>query len=195
MAAQYTDIELYVGVRSKDNKVLNFIYKHYYPLIESLIVSNQGDGQEAQDIFQESVILIYRKLKQKDIETSGSFKSYLYSTAKFLWLNKLKSGNVKQKYAEELKSTADTVSDISETYIVNQKYKLFQKHFGQLDKFCKEVMQMQLQKFTYEEIAKKLNKDPDYIKSKKYKCKEILIKNIKNDPEFKDIYLDDFLEI
>ena len=39
------------------------------------------------------------------------------------------------------------------------------------------------------------NKSAEYIKTKKYKCKESLIKKIKSDPDFKDIYLDDFLEI
>ncbi|MBN1186406.1 MAG: sigma-70 family RNA polymerase sigma factor [Bacteroidales bacterium] len=196
MAVKYSDIELYVGVRERDNKVLTHIYKHFFPLIESLITSNQGDTQEAQDIFQEALIITYRKLKNKEVDVSGSFKSYIYSIAKFLWFRKLKSGIIRQKYVEEIKSSSDVVNDVTESYITNQKYKLFQKHFNKLDWFCQRILQMQLQKLSYEEIAKNLGKkDPEYIKSKKYKCKEILIKNIKNDPEYKDIYLDDFLDI
>ena len=95
-----------------------------------------------------------------------------------------------------MKITSNILNEISETYKTNQKYKLFQKHYQGLGKLCKEILQLYMQKYSNEKIAQMLgNKSPEYIKTKKYKCKEILVKKIKNDPEYKDLYLDDFLEI
>lgn len=194
--AKYTDKELFNGVRCRNNDVLKYIYTNYFPKINHYVQRNRGEEQEAKDLFQEAIILIYRKLKEDKIDELGSFKSYFISVAKFIWLRKLRAGNIRKKYDEEIKQTTHIVNELSESYKINQKYLLYQKHFNQLNDTCKQLLQYYIKGYSNEEIAKMMgNKSTEYIKTKKYKCKELLVKKIKNDPEFNNIYLDDFLDI
>ena len=67
-----------------------------------------------------------------------------------------------------------------------ERYKLYQKHFQTLHMDCQTILTMFLEKVPLRDIAKKMNiKSEKYLKKRKYQCKEILVKRIQNDANFK----------
>ncbi len=191
----YSDEQILKGILRHDNLILQYIYKQYYYNINYFIRKNQGSEDDASDIFQEAIIIIYRKIKENDlIFEKSSFKNYLFSVCRFLWLKQLEKRRVeKQKLNDSLPYQEDFYDDnLNELVEKNERYGLYQKHFSTLSTDCQKLLQMFFEKIPLREIAKVMGyKSDKYAKKRKYKCKELLISRIKQDAEFKKILEDD----
>ena len=78
--------------------------------------------------------------------------------------------------------------DFSELIQKNERYKLFQSHFANLGKDCQKILQLYFDKVPLKNIAQIMGfKSEKYAKKRKFKCKEYLIKSIKQDLEYKSI--------
>jgi len=191
----YSDEQILKGILRHDNLILQYIYKQYYYKINYFIKKNQGSEDDASDVFQEAIIVIYRKLKENDlIFEKSSFAGYLFSVCRFLWLKQLEKRRIER---ERLNDSLPFQEDLYDENLVelvdkNERYGLYQKHFATLSTDCQKLMQMFFEKIPLREIAKVMGyKSEKYAKTRKYKCKEILIKRIKQDTEFKKILEDD----
>jgi RNA polymerase sigma factor (sigma-70 family) len=81
--------DLISGIKSNDSKALETVYKLHYPMILHFILNNSGSDQEAKDIYQEAVIILYEKIKEENFELSCKIKTYIYSVCRRLWLKAL----------------------------------------------------------------------------------------------------------
>jgi len=191
----YSDEQILKGILRHDNIILQYIYKQYYYSINYFIRKNQGDEDDANDIFQEAIIIIYRKIKENDlIFEKGSFKGYLFSVCRFLWLKQLENRRIeKEKLNESLPYHEDLYDDnLSELVKKNEKYGLYQRHFGELSTDCQKLLQLFFEKVSLKDIATVMGyKSEKYAKKRKFKCKELLVNRIKQDAEFKKIIEDD----
>ncbi len=191
----YSDEQILKGILRHDNLILQYIYKQYYYNINYFIRKNQGSEDDASDIFQEAIIIIYRKIKENDlIFEKSSFKSYLFSVCRFLWLKQLEKRRIeKEKLNDTLPYQTDLYDDnLNELAEKNERYGLYQKHFSTLSTDCQKLLQLFFEKVPLKEIAKVMGyKSEKYAKKRKYKCKELLINRIKQDAEFKKILEDD----
>jgi RNA polymerase sigma factor (sigma-70 family) len=191
----YSDEQILKGILRHDNLILQYIYKQYYYNINYFIRKNQGSEDDASDIFQEAIIIIYRKIKENDlIFEKSSFKGYLFSVCRFLWLKQLEKRRIeKEKLNDSLPYQEDLYDDnLNELAEKNERYGLYQKHFGTLSTDCQKLLQLFFEKVSLKEIAKVMGyKSEKYAKKRKFKCKELLISRIKQDAEFKKILEDD----
>ncbi len=177
--------KLIEGIRNQDKTVLKSLYADYFPTIKRLVIDNNGTEQDAKDVFQEGIIIIYRKIKEGTFELTSSFKSYIYSVCRFIWIKQL-SKNKENAEQQNVYLEYEGISDISnDEYQKNEEYKLYQYHFKRLGKDCQKLLQLYLMKVPLKEIAEELGIDSmQYIKRKKYKCKEQLVRYIKSDPNY-----------
>lgn len=177
--------KLIEGIRNQDKTVLQSLYANYFPTIKRLVIDNNGTEQDAKDVFQESIIIIYRKIKEGTFELTSSFKSYIYSVCRFIWIKQL-SKNKENAEQQNVYLEYEDIAEISpDEYRKNEEYKLYQYHFKRLGKDCQKLLQLYLKKVPLKEIADELGIDSlQYIKRKKYKCKEQLIRYIKSDPNY-----------
>lgn len=186
----YTNEELLHGILRNDNLVLQYIYKNFFYKISFFIKKNNGDDDDANDIFQEAVIIIYRKLKANDLILDCTFETYLYSVCRFLWLKQLEKRKTER---EKIQDNHDFNTDIYDnafeaTVDMNEKYRLYQKHFKNLGTDCQKVLQLFFDKVPLKQIAQMMGfQSEKYAKKRKYKCKEYLVKSIKQDIEYKKI--------
>ena len=71
---------------------------------------------------------------------------------------------------------------------LNERYRLYQKHFTNLGKDCQKILQLYFDKVPLKNIAQIMGfKSEKYAKKRKFKCKEYLIKSIKQDLEYNKI--------
>ena len=191
----YSDEQILKGILRHDNLILQYIYKQYYYNINYFIRKNQGSEDDASDIFQEAIIIIYRKIKENDlIFEKSSFKSYLFSVCRFLWLKQLEKRRIEKERLNDTLPYQDDLYDdnLNELVEKNERYGLYQKHFSTLSTDCQKLLQLFFEKVPLKEIAKVMGyKSEKYAKKRKYKCKELLISRIKQDAEFKKILEDD----
>ncbi len=190
----YSNEELLNGILRNDSVILQFIYKNFYYKINFFIKKNNGDDDDANDVFQEAIIIMYRKIKENSLVLDCSFDTYLYSICRFLWMKQLeKRKNEKERIYDNQEYRDDIYDDqLDRTVDMNERYKLYQKHFKNLGKDCQKILQMFFDKVPLKQIAQMMGfKGEKYAKKRKYKCKEYLIKSIKQDLEYKKILEDD----
>lgn len=191
----YTDQQIQRGILRNDNLVLQFIYKQFFYKVNNFIKNNSGDEDDANDVFQEAIIIIFRKLKEDNtIFETRPFPTYLFTVCRYLWLKQLESKRVeKEKVTDSLPFQSDLYDDsLNELVIKNEKYSLYQKHFKNLSADCQKIMQMFFEKIPLKQIAQIMGyKSEKYAKKRKYKCKELLINRIKQDADYKKIVEDD----
>jgi len=186
----YSNIDLLNGILRNDTIVLQYVYKNFYSKINFFIKKNSGDDDDANDIFQEAIIIIYRKLKANELVLDCTFETYLYSVCRFLWLKQLDKRKIEK---EKIKDNHDYNEDIYDDGLekvadLNERYRLFQKHFVNLGKDCQKVLQLYFDKVPLKNIAQIMGfKSEKYAKKRKFKCKEYLIKSIKQDLEYSKI--------
>ena len=158
-------------------------------MIKAMVEDNSGNHDDANDVFQEAVILLYRKINNETFELTSSFKTYLYSICWHIWMKELRDRNVKNDKLEEYKHLENNPENIDVEYELHRRYKLYQEHFKQLPSDCQKILKMALDKIPAKKIAKKMGlKGEKYVKKRKYICKKTLVDSIKNDKRYKDNY-------
>lgn len=86
------DQEIIAGLIKQDRRAYDRLYKLYYPVIERYVLQNSGSADDARDIFQDAMIIIFEKAGRSQLVLTASLKSYLYAICRNLWLKKLRSG-------------------------------------------------------------------------------------------------------
>jgi len=189
--ASYTTEELLRGILRNNSLILRHIYKAYFHTIYSFVTNNKGGSDEANDIFQEAIIVIYRKIKEDNLLLSNSsFETYLFSVCRLLWLKQLQYRKESIVTSEDIDPYSDQIfeDDLSELIQKNERYKLFQDHFQKLGKDCQKILQLFFEKVAIKQITEIMGYVSDsYTKKRKHQCKEYLVKSIKQDNEFKKL--------
>lgn len=182
----YTVEAILEGLKASDYNVFQFVYRKYFPIVRFFVIKNSGTDEDAKDIFQEALILIYTRLKDESLNLSCTFKTYLYSVCRLLWLKQLERKQIKTEGLTDNQAFVELEPELEEQVAEQEQFRLYQKHFQSLHKDCQEILRLFLNKVPLKEIAQKVNiKSDKYLKKRKYECKEMLTKRIKNDPDFK----------
>ena len=181
-----SNTDLIKGIRSHDSSVLRYVYETYYPIIEPYIIHNQGSEDQARDIFQDAMIIVYKRIKSGDLELTCKFGTYLFAICKNIWMQERKKYLLR---AEKLRQQAFVVNDpgpADDPLLQNHLSELFNKHFEHLSKDCQKILSMYFNNFSVEDIRAAMNyKDLHHTADRKYRCKKSLINRIVNDPLFK----------
>lgn len=183
-----TGKEILEGIRTKNNKVLHLVYSENYPLIKSFIQSNNGNNHDAEDMLQESLILIYKKVSTNGLTLESSFETYLFSVCRFLWLRELEKRRF--EFSNELKQDIqeDIENDLIDDHDKFEKNKLIQKYLLQLDPECRMLLMMFYDNAPMKDISENLGfRSNAQTAKKKFNCKKKLIELIKEDPYYKEI--------
>ncbi|MEZ5070490.1 MAG: hypothetical protein R2751_05860 [Bacteroidales bacterium] len=86
-----TEADILEGIRKHDARVLEEVYQTHFPVIEALVKRNQGSTDEARDVFQEALVVIYLKVRDEHLELTCKFGTYLYAVCKKIWIQERKS--------------------------------------------------------------------------------------------------------
>lgn len=181
----YSDLQIIQGMRDKDPHVLRYLYDQYYPSVYNLIVSNSGSEAEVKDVFQETIILIYRKINDKSFQLSSTFKNYLLSVSWYIWVKELRTKNTEERIVNQYNYMNEDDDNLEMEYEIHKRYQIYQEHFNKLTKKCREILKLFFNKVPLPEIAERLGlKSEKSVKKRKFVCKENLIRSIKKDKRY-----------
>lgn len=180
----YSDEAIVEGLRLRSDYIINFVYKEFFPIMKFLVNENGGSDEDAEDIFQDGIIIIYNKISSNQLVLTSSFKTFMYSVCRNLWLQKLNKRKAifdKLSDVEEyIDLAADTISDAGARDI--ELHRIIQTHFLALADDCQKVLRLFAKNIPLRDIASLLGyKTEKYAKTKKYLCKEELKKRISED--------------
>jgi RNA polymerase sigma factor (sigma-70 family) len=184
---KFTNEDLVIGILKHNNEVLQYLYKEVFMQIRWLVIHNHGTEQEAKDIFQESMIVLYRKIRSGKFSLNCTLSTYIYSICRLLWLKELqRKGRYQSSELEEVMCLSDG-EDRSQGFEEIKK-ELFIRHFNELSKDCKKILNLYLNGIPVSEITKSMGfRSDQYTMERKYRCKQRLMEKIINNPLFRKI--------
>jgi RNA polymerase sigma factor (sigma-70 family) len=176
-----TDNEYVEGLRLSDNAVIRAVYKKFYPAIMRMVLNNNGTEQEAKDVFQESILVLYHHVQNQNFILSCALQTYLYSVAKRLWLKQLSKKSGTLKLDERFYEGGDFANAENEVGVYEEREQnLDRMHesIGQLGEPCKTLLEdFYMVRLGMDEIAEKFGyTNADNAKNQKYKCLQRLKK-------------------
>lgn len=174
------DTEIIQAIEVGDNLVINKLYDLYYPPIARMIISHQGSYDEAQDIFQETVMVLYDKVINSNFKLTSKLGTFLYAVAKRLWLKQLTRGEAKYK-TDSIADHLDNLvaEDAIEEHIAMEAQLLhMEEAMIALGEPCKSILSdFYLENKSMAEICEKFGyTNADNAKNQKYKCLQRLKK-------------------
>jgi RNA polymerase sigma factor (sigma-70 family) len=165
--------QLYIdGLASNNSAVINDIYKKFVPKVIHYIKTNSGNEDQAQDVVQEIMILLFNQAKANKLQLTCPFDAYFFLLCKRRWLNEIKkSSNKGVTISDEFASTNEPTDEmVSQTEIFDEKQQLFDAMFQKLGDKCQEILKLSFTIKSMEEVAEKLNVTYGYVRKKKSLC-------------------------
>ncbi len=161
------------GLAGNNREAAEAIYKAHYKMVQTLVTNNNGSPEDAKDVFQESIVVLYEKVKSGSFELNCLIKTYLYSVARRLWLKRLHQ--LQKTLPEVDNNMEDTIAIEDEVEAHEQRnaeFHLMEKAMLGLGEPCKSLLEAYyLQKKNMSEIATSFGyTNADNAKNQKYKC-------------------------
>jgi RNA polymerase sigma factor (sigma-70 family) len=168
---QFTDSEYLDGLRSNSQLALASLYKKHFGVILKYILNNSGTEDEAQDIYQETIIVLYQNVQKPGFTLNCALQTYIYSISKRLWLKQLNKNSSVYKLGDN-EEIADVSSDIAEYEEKEIQISRMNDSLEQLGEPCRTLIQdFYVKHLSMEEIAEKFGyTNADNAKNQKYKC-------------------------
>ncbi|HEY4208631.1 MAG TPA: sigma-70 family RNA polymerase sigma factor [Puia sp.] len=187
VAGKYTDGELIAAIREERslNKAILFIYQQYAASTSSFIIHYGASEQDAEDVFQETVVSFIDVVKKGKYRMEASIKTFLVSVAKNIWFNELKKrerSGAREKIFEYGRDQKE--EDISHQIGDLEKKRQLRDLVNNLGEPCKKILML----FYYENLSMKEivehlpYENEQVVRNKKYKCLQTLTGFIKNNP-------------
>ena len=176
---QFTDNDFMVGLLNGNNDVLSALYKKYYNIVLKFILYNSGTNAAAQDIYQETIIVLFESVKKPGFELKCQLQTYIFSIAKRLWLKELKKNGKTFLFKEsEENNLVDVSEDLKEFDEKEAEIEKMNKSLIDLGEPCSELIKdFYINKLSMEQIAEKFGyTNADNAKTQKYKCLQRLKK-------------------
>jgi RNA polymerase sigma factor (sigma-70 family) len=160
------------GLAANDKQAIETIYRSNFAMIQSFILNNSGSQDDARDIFQEAMIVLFEKSRSDSFELSSQLKTYIYSVCRRLWLKRL---NQMQRYSGSLENVEETVQveeDLETHEKRNADFTLMETAMSKIGEPCKSLLDAYyIQKKHMQEIAADFGyTNADNAKTQKYKC-------------------------
>jgi RNA polymerase sigma factor (sigma-70 family) len=174
------------GLALNESKAVETIYRENYNMVQALIINNNGSADEAKDIFQEAMIVLYEKARSGNFELNCQIKTYVYSVCRRLWLKRLQQLNRYSSPVDGLEAAIPVEEEIEAHVQRNTEFEMMNMAIGSLGEPCKSLIEAYyLQKRNMQDIAASFGyTNADNAKNQKYKClmrlKKIFFSHYKN---------------
>jgi RNA polymerase sigma factor (sigma-70 family) len=174
------------GLAANDTSAVETIYRENYSTIQAFIVKNSGYPEDARDIFQEAMIILFEKAKQESFELSCQIKTFIYSVCRRLWLKRLQQQSRYYPASEIIKETVPVEDELEVHEKLNIDLTLMENALSKIGDPCKSILEAYyIQKKSMPEIADMFGyTNADNAKTQKYKCllrlKKIFFAQYKN---------------
>jgi RNA polymerase sigma factor (sigma-70 family) len=164
--------QLLTGLAHNDKTAIEAIYRENYSMIQGFVLNNNGSVDDARDIFQEAMIVLYEKALSGTFELHCQIRTYMYSVCRRLWLKRLQQ---EQKFATKVENLQETIpveEELEDHEKKNSDFMIMEAAMHKIGEPCKSLLDAYyLQKKSMTEIASEFGyTNADNAKTQKYKC-------------------------
>ncbi len=140
-------------------------------MIQHMVLNNSGTTDDAADIFQETMIVLFEKARSGNFELNCQLKTYIYSVSRRLWLKKLQLAQ-KQVVIMDEAETVGVEEDLEVHEKRQQDFNLMEQALSRIGEPCKSLLEAYyVHKKQMTQIATEFGyTNADNAKTQKYKC-------------------------
>lgn len=182
-----SDKDFLAIIRSGDPVGLRALYKEYLPRIARHIMNKGGSYDDAKDVFQDAIIVLYEKMQKPEFRLTSGFYTFLFGVCRNIWGNRLqKKSRTEVTIPEDAKYKSDT--DTEALIYKAEENRLFWDAFKKLGEDCQKLMRLFFEKTKMEDITSIMGYGSvSYAKKRKFVCKEKLVRFVKDDQRFEEL--------
>ena len=181
------EINYISAILSGDRAVLTRMYTALFPAIRSLVRDYGGSEDDAKDVFQDAVIVLYEKAQRPDFQLTSKFSTLFYGVCRNLWMSRQQKKSASEvTIPDHAKYIPDESIEVDLLQV--ERGKLFYRALRQLGEDCQKLLQLFFQKQSMDEIAQQMGfASEGYARRRKSQCKDRLVELVKNDAEFPEL--------
>ncbi len=183
----FSDEALAEAIKEKRNldQAIKYLYQEHAAVTRSFIMGKGGSEQDADDIFQETVISFIDTVRKGKFRFESGIRTFLIAISKNLWFNELRKrqrSDNREKLFETGRDPEDP--DVSEAIVDRELKQQLQNLLAALGDSCRKILTL----FYYENMSMKEMvahlhyENEQVVRNKKYKCLQQLTGMLKENP-------------
>jgi len=107
-------------LKNENNFAFGKLYKDNFYKISNFVQINSGTEPDAEDLFQDAMLVLIEKLQHDDFKLTASINTYVYAICKNLWYKKLR--DKKFQLSIEVIQNRDFLQSINTTIESEKSY-------------------------------------------------------------------------
>jgi len=179
---EYTTQEILNGISENNSVVVQYIYDRYFQSIRKFIEKFGGGKDDALDVFQEGIIVIYEQVIEAKIKPINNFRTYFFSICKFKWFNMIRDGkfdeftNVEMEEILPALEYQQSLDNLNSALEKERRVKIYFNGFMELSNTCRMMIRYIAHGWVIEDIADEMGFSVTYTYRKRQQCLDKLVK-------------------
>ena len=170
-------------LKESDEAIFRKIYDEYRPAFLNWVLAYYKlDRDEALDIFQETLTVLYFNVYSEQMEQlNSSLKTYIFAVAKNQIHKRIRDHNHIELYSDVNKAFDEEALKFTDPKLEsNECVRRIKEIIGNLEEPCKSILELTyIKNFSNQVIAEKLGfKNTDVVKARKWRCLKSLRKKL-----------------
>jgi RNA polymerase sigma factor (sigma-70 family) len=187
---KFPDAEVLENIRQSRqlDETIRALYRDHYTRLSRYILANKGTVEDAEDIFQETVVSFLELVQKDRFRGEASIGTFLYAMNRHAWLNELKRKGRALAREEKYERSTEKVQKDSLAFISQREEKQkLNEIIASLGDSCKKILLL----YYYEQLPMKeivlatAYENEQVVRNKKYKCLKQLEEMLNADPSLK----------
>jgi RNA polymerase sigma factor (sigma-70 family) len=171
-----TDAKILDLIRKGDEEALEMLYDSNRKPIAAYIMRNSGTSEDAKDMLQESLVILWERIRTGNFEYKAQLNTFIYATVKNLWSQRLRQKKRISSGDIDPEAHEDESPSVLDSLIATERAKLVRDALETIGDQCRKLLLLfYWEEEPMEEIAVRLGfANADTAKAKKYQCKKAL---------------------
>jgi RNA polymerase sigma factor (sigma-70 family) len=169
----------------KDREVVPLLYRKVFPLVQKYITKRSGRKDDADDVFQDAMMIFYKQVIKDSFDSKYNVYGYLYRLSINCWINKVKKESRIELMDEMIESGSEEILEVRESMVSDKDDNLLKSVFSDIGDKCIELLTYTIYySLLMEDIMIRMGfTSVSAVKMQQQRCKQKLIKEIEKNPD------------
>jgi RNA polymerase sigma factor (sigma-70 family) len=142
----------------------------------NLVLRNSGTADDAEDLLQESLVVLWERVRSGRFEYKARLSTFIYATARNIWMQTLRKREARATSELDPEAHEDPALSPLDVLIQTEHSTQISEALGKIGEQCRKLLLLfYWEELSMNEIALQLGfANADTAKAKKYQCKKNL---------------------
>jgi len=166
-----TELQTLDALAKGSRQATEQVYRQHSKIVIGWIVQNGGEASDAEDVFQEAMVVLFEKAQAAEFRLTCKIGTYLFAVSKHLWYKKIKQ-NQRVSFNTEPEENIAYEEDITGHEERELHYEQLNWALDKLGEPCRSLLKAFYQsEKSMQQIAADFGyTNADNAKTQKYKC-------------------------